>query len=436
MKTKKVAAVNEYVGQLLKVKEHGSGALIIEGFANKAVVDRGNDFIDPKAWDLKNFEKNPVILFNHNSDMVIGKAPKMEPTEQGLMIQARISSSKAPDITKIRDLIKEGMLTAFSVGFDPKEEQKDNNGVNQITKAELFEVSVVGVPMNQDSIFEIVSKSLETKSAEEIELIKKEAAVAQGKDDSKMDEDEEDKDDKACDEDHDEEKMDDDEEGPDLGDYVDVGSGKDKSEDSKMDEDDDEEKMDVDDDEDKEGKDDSSDESKNFQECVAGKIPTLIDEGKEQSEAVAIAISMCQSEGKCDIAPNRKDYENYFEIADNYAAEKEAKAAEEKQAQDPEVNPVTTPIQMGGDQPENPYLAIAQQSNVLLGTLISEIQKLSAKMDNISTVVPHDGDGKNSDDELKTSETPADEQGKSKEDLDFEKKYLEDLNQRLKKLGY
>ena len=46
--------------------------LLIEGWANKAVVDRGGDMIPKDAWDLKNYSKNPIILFSHDKNQPIG----------------------------------------------------------------------------------------------------------------------------------------------------------------------------------------------------------------------------------------------------------------------------------------------------------------------------------------------------------------------------
>ena len=43
-------------------------------------VDRYSDIIDQKGWQLDNYKKNPVILFNHNSQALpIGKGyPKIQ----------------------------------------------------------------------------------------------------------------------------------------------------------------------------------------------------------------------------------------------------------------------------------------------------------------------------------------------------------------------
>lgn len=137
-----------------------TGGVVIEGWANKAVVDRGLDYIAQNAWDLTNYQKNPIILFNHDKDKPIGRALEIKPTDDGLYIKAQISNSKDPFVSYIRDLISEGILNAFSVGFDSKDEGKDASGVNQITAAELYETSVVSLPMNQDSLFSLTSKEL------------------------------------------------------------------------------------------------------------------------------------------------------------------------------------------------------------------------------------------------------------------------------------
>lgn len=164
MKVKNMRRVDCKAG--FQVKKAG-GDTFIQGYANAAVVDRGKDFIKTDAWNLDNYKKVPTILFNHDKDKPIGKAVDIRPTEQGLWVKAKISNSPDPEISKIRDLINEGMLNAFSVGFDSQQEQKNAEGVNDISQAELFEISVVTLPMNQDSVFEMSAKMLKTLSVDE-----------------------------------------------------------------------------------------------------------------------------------------------------------------------------------------------------------------------------------------------------------------------------
>lgn len=146
-----------------EVKAIEKGAVIIEGFANVPVKDRGKDVIKPDAWELANFLKNPVILFNHGNDpdvgaKPVGKALEVKPTDKGLWLRVRMTSSKGEVLRNIVDLVREGSLVAFSVGFDPIESHRDGDA-NVITKAELYEVSIVAVPMNQESLFRVVAKA-------------------------------------------------------------------------------------------------------------------------------------------------------------------------------------------------------------------------------------------------------------------------------------
>lgn len=143
----------------------------IEGWANKAVVDRGGDLIPKSAWQLGNFQKNAIILFNHDKNKPIGKAVAVEARDDGLYVKAKISGSADPEISKIRDLIKEGVLNAFSVGFDSLDEAKSADGHNEIRGAELFEISVVSLPMNQDSLFSLAKQyDLDTVKTKALEL--------------------------------------------------------------------------------------------------------------------------------------------------------------------------------------------------------------------------------------------------------------------------
>src|SRR6056300_1071691 len=145
-----------------KALEEDDGGVHICGMASTADQDRANDVIKAEAWTkggLSNFEKNPIILFNHNYDKPIGRATGLKVTENGLELKAKISKS-APD--HVAQLVKEGILGAFSVGFRVKDADyiKETDGL-MIKDAELFEVSVVSVPCNQAATFSL-SKSFDS----------------------------------------------------------------------------------------------------------------------------------------------------------------------------------------------------------------------------------------------------------------------------------
>jgi HK97 family phage prohead protease len=129
------------------------GGVEIKGSASTNAVDRAGDIIERDAWTkggLENFKTYPIILFNHNYDKPIGRATNLKVTENGLEISAKISKA-AGDVTQ---LIKDGVLGAFSVGFKVKDADymTETDGY-KIKDAELFEVSVVSLPCNQGATF-------------------------------------------------------------------------------------------------------------------------------------------------------------------------------------------------------------------------------------------------------------------------------------------
>lgn len=147
------------------------GGVMIRGMASTVDFDRAGDSIAAEAWTkggLKNFEKNPIILFNHDYDRPIGRATGLKVTPQGLELEAKISKSAPANVC---ELVKEGILGAFSVGFRVKDADylKETDGL-LIKDAELFEVSVVSVPCNQAATFSL-AKSF--NSMEEYEEFKK-----------------------------------------------------------------------------------------------------------------------------------------------------------------------------------------------------------------------------------------------------------------------
>ena len=139
-------------------KSHASedGGVMIRGMASTNHSDRAGDVIAAEAWTkggLENFQNNPVILFNHDYDKPIGRATGVKVTDSGLELEAKISKAAPANVAQ---LVKDGVLGAFSVGFKVKDADyiKETDGL-MIKDAELFEVSVVSVPCNQAATFSL-----------------------------------------------------------------------------------------------------------------------------------------------------------------------------------------------------------------------------------------------------------------------------------------
>ena len=122
----------------------------IRGFASVfgEVVDAWTPSIMMQGAFTKTLQesaRNIPILWQHDMWAPIGKPTKLFESDNGLVLQAKISRT-----TKGRDaltLIRDGVISALSIGFEPIkfdfEEQPDGSDMRFIREARLHEISVV-----------------------------------------------------------------------------------------------------------------------------------------------------------------------------------------------------------------------------------------------------------------------------------------------------
>lgn len=115
-------------------------------------------------WDLKAFQNNPVYLDSHNYsgiEHILGKIDNIKSDKklEGDIIYALDN----PKGLLAYNLTQKGFLNTSSVGFIPKEFDKDGN----ILKSELLEISAVSVPANADALIDS-NKGIEGKEAKKI----------------------------------------------------------------------------------------------------------------------------------------------------------------------------------------------------------------------------------------------------------------------------
>lgn len=142
--------------------------IVIEGMANTTCVDRAGDLIPRATWEkasqLENYMKNPIVLAFHDHSKPIGVVEHIEVQDEGLFVRCRISNT----LPTVFQQIKKGILKAFSIGFRLHEwEYKPDVDVFLMTEIEMTELSVVSVPCNQDSMFDL-SKSFGINDRKEL----------------------------------------------------------------------------------------------------------------------------------------------------------------------------------------------------------------------------------------------------------------------------
>jgi HK97 family phage prohead protease/HK97 family phage major capsid protein len=143
-------------------------SVTIEGYASTNDVDRQGDIVPASVWEagIKNYLKNPVILAYHNHSEPVGRMTDHKVDEKGLYVKARVSAA-AEDVF---NLVKDGVLTAFSIGFRIVDAEYNSAlELFVVKELELHEISIVSVPANQNTLFSL-SKAFDT--AEEFKSFK------------------------------------------------------------------------------------------------------------------------------------------------------------------------------------------------------------------------------------------------------------------------
>lgn len=138
----------------IKMTPDDEDADVLHMRASDETLDRYDEVILASGWQLDHYRRNPVIQNAHQyGDILftIGKAEKTE-VQEGALIQTWRFAAKENPMAKIaRDLYRGRFLNASSVGFIPREwvnGDKKTKCARKYTKAELLEVSAVGIPAN------------------------------------------------------------------------------------------------------------------------------------------------------------------------------------------------------------------------------------------------------------------------------------------------
>lgn len=133
----------------------------IDAIFSSSKEDRHGDVVE-QEFDVRAFNKNPVILNSHNYNdavEVIGKASDVKIENGKLQGKIKFAVAENPKAKVIFDLYAGGFLNAFSIGFIPTEFAEDD--FSKILKSELLEVSAVSVPANPEALAKIKSKGID-----------------------------------------------------------------------------------------------------------------------------------------------------------------------------------------------------------------------------------------------------------------------------------
>jgi HK97 family phage prohead protease len=166
-----VAGVRKH--SLETVEKLNSGTL---GFTiSTGAVDRDQDMIDVKGWDLAHFQRNPVVLWAHRADeLPIGRVCDIGRDDRRLHATVSFLPGGYGAASDLADVVcrlaGDGYLNATSVGFRPKSwdftDDPDRGAESwfpgiDFHEQELVELSIVCVPSNPEALIDSAPPDIE-----------------------------------------------------------------------------------------------------------------------------------------------------------------------------------------------------------------------------------------------------------------------------------
>jgi HK97 family phage prohead protease len=154
--------------EIKEVAEDKAGDLIIRGIASTGNTDRMNEVVDQNSLkeSIKSFTTK-TLFYMHSWDSAIGTVLGLSPGDNELAVEARVGKDfsfpyglNVLDVNDVRKQIEDGVLRAFSIGFQANRKQKlteegEKDGPAVLEVYDLLELSVVGIPANKDCVFDM-----------------------------------------------------------------------------------------------------------------------------------------------------------------------------------------------------------------------------------------------------------------------------------------
>lgn len=114
-------------------------------------LDLGEDIVVKGAF-TETLKSGPKVRFllSHDPRLILGTPKKLKEDEKGLFGSFKISKTQLG--TDTHQLLLDGAIDSFSIGYEAKDWEIIDGGVRLLKKVDLYEVSLVPMAMNQDAI--------------------------------------------------------------------------------------------------------------------------------------------------------------------------------------------------------------------------------------------------------------------------------------------
>jgi HK97 family phage prohead protease len=129
----------------------------VEVVMSTGTIARDGHILVPGGADLASYRANPIVLWQHSPEEPVGRAEGVRVEGDKIIARIRFAPLGVSHVAdRIRGLVKSGIITTVSVGFEPKESEPLDpakpRGGQRFTAWELLECSFVSVPADTGAI--------------------------------------------------------------------------------------------------------------------------------------------------------------------------------------------------------------------------------------------------------------------------------------------
>lgn len=114
-------------------------------------VDLGGDVVMPGAFQKSlSCGRKVRFLLSHDPKAVLGVPKVLKEDSKGLFGKFKISKTRLGEET--HQLLQDGAIDSFSIGYRTEEEGYRENGERELKSVALYEASLVAMPMNPEAV--------------------------------------------------------------------------------------------------------------------------------------------------------------------------------------------------------------------------------------------------------------------------------------------
>jgi len=168
---------NIFKSTVMEIKSSDEEKREVVAIASSEKIDRDGDIVRVDGINIKEYKKNPVVMFAHDhSSLPIAKATRIWKEDKNLMVKMQFTTPEENSMgDTVYKLIKGDYLKSLSIGFKPNWDTAVRNekvGGWDFKDSDLYEISIVPIPANAAAVVQSkgITKALEDKVVDELEI--------------------------------------------------------------------------------------------------------------------------------------------------------------------------------------------------------------------------------------------------------------------------